>query len=62
MKLAIVFAILFLMAAILFLWIIRIEVKPMSDTSFTVTDHWTESVYWCDIKGGCLQLYPQNPK
>jgi hypothetical protein len=34
----------------------------MSDTSFTVTDHWTENVYWCDIKSGCLQLYPQNSK
>jgi len=61
-KLAIVFAILFLLATILFFWIIRIEVKPMSDTSFAVTDHWTENVYWCDIKSGCLQLYPQNSK
>jgi hypothetical protein len=39
----------------IFFWIIRIEVKPMSDTSFEITDHWTERVYWCDIKGGCLR-------
>ncbi len=61
-KVAIAFVILFLLATILFVWILRLEVKPVTDTSFAITDHWTERVYWCSVKGGCLQIYPQEQK
>jgi len=53
-----IFAVLFLLAAILFAWILRIEARPISDNSFAITDHWTGHVYLCAIRSGCQQIYP----
>ena len=61
-KVATAFVILFFLAAILFVWMLRLDAKPVTDTSFVITDHWTERVYLCSIKGGCLQIYPQDQK
>ena len=53
-----IFIVLFLLALILFAWILRIEASATSDNSFTITDHWTGHVYLCVVKGGCQQVYP----
>lgn len=55
-----IFAVLFVMAALLFAWILRIEARSTSDNMFTITDHWSGNVYSCVVKGGCQRVYPQD--
>jgi len=53
-----IFAVLFVLASILFAWFLRIEARPTSNDSFVITNHWNGHVYSCAVKGGCQQVYP----
>jgi hypothetical protein len=48
------------LALIVFAWLFRIDAKPLSGggTAAIVTNHWTGTVYGCNARPECVQIYP----
>ena len=45
---------------IVFAWLSRIDAKPLASagTAAIVTNHWTGTVYGCNARPECVQIYP----
>lgn len=46
---------------IVFAWLFRIDAKPVTGpagTSVFVTNRWTGTVYYCNVRPECTVIYP----